>query len=283
MALQIAAFEEEDWMSLYEAFLSAFSNYFVRFAPSKEDFEKRIFHKLYIDGPLSRLAWEDGQVAGFLLHTHGPYRGKSTLYNGGTGVVPAFQRQNIATRLYENLLHHLSAAPAIQQIVLEVVDQNQAGLKFYEQLDFKYTQSFKCFKLTTPVEERLLEGINFHTPSNWASYDELFSIQPAFLDTSDHLTHNKANEHIIEATHNDQVVGAVIFQPHLGRISQLVVDEAWRARGIGRQLCARAQKVSKGKPLTLMNVTEDAYDTIEALEAIGFVNEVNQFELELII
>lgn len=281
--MQIANFEEEDLMPLYRAFISAFSDYFVRFAPSAQDFETRIVHKLNIHHHLSKLAWNDGQVVGFVLHTLGTYHGKTTLYNGGTGVIPAYHRKQVATRLYQELIEQLPETSEIEQIVLEVVDQNKAGIKFYEQLGFRYAQTFKCFKLTNKLPDPALEGITIAPASQWAAYDHLFSFSPSFLDTSTQLVSNQKHETILEARYSDQVVGVAVFQAHLGRISQLAVSEAWRGRGIGRALCGAVQKLSTNKSLTVMNITEEAYDFIEALEAIGFVNEINQFELELII
>ena len=103
------------------------------------------------------------------------------------------------------------------------------------------------------------------------------------MDSTEQLKHNLKNETILIAEIDQKIIGHLVFQPKLGRISQLAVHPNHRYKGIGHSLLAECQKQSFVSNLTLLNIPEAELETIEALEAMGFENEIDQFELELII
>lgn len=283
MSYQYRKFAEPDIPSLHDAFLKAFSEYFVSFQPTAEQFRARILHKLNVNPDMSMVACQGGVVKGFVLHTINQYQGKATAYNGGTGVVPGHRRSGIATSLYERLLEEMTGDATLDRILLEVVAQNHAATSFYESIGFRFTRTFKCFKRKHAPFKPPLPHIEIKVSEGFkAGYLGHFSFLPSFLDSPAQIVFNLPNEVILEAHVDGQLTGHLIFNPELGRISQLAVHPDHRRVGIGGFLISHCGLLTKN-PLTLMNIPEEEHDTIEALERMGFQNELNQFELELII
>ena len=282
MAYSFKTFEMKDLQNLYGAFVQSFSGNSVTFSPSPAQFERRIVNKLNITPSISSLMLEGTDIVGFVLHTLGTYEKKLTAYNGGTGLIPEHRGYKRSYLFYERLIPIIQAAGA-SRILLEVVSTNESAIRLYESLGFTKRKVVKCFKLNDQIEDNspdvVLKAVKTYDPK----YESYWDYSPTFLDSTAQLTHNLENEVILEAFINKLSVGYVIFQPAIGRISQFGVAPQWRNQGIGWALIYGVQTRSYQKKLTIMNVPESQTETIEALEALGFVNEVDQFEMELIL
>lgn len=280
---QFRFFQASEIDALYAGFLKAFSDYYVDFRPSPHQFRRRIFEKLHIAPEVSGLVWEKNEVVGFILHTTGRYQGLETAYNGGTGIIPEKRNQKLGLKLYQMLLPVLKRK-GVQRILLEVITKNAQAIHFYEAIGFQYKRLLKCFKTYSayPLYSPKDLGIREVRTLN-AEYAVFREFEPLFLDHAGHLMHNLKNEVILEVISGDQLVGYLIFQPRLGRISQMGIHQEFRDHGVVNALLGHAQAVAEIKNLTFLNVPEEAADTINSLENLGFQNEVDQFEMELII
>ena len=271
---------------MYLTFLDAFSDYPVPFRLSKEQFVRKFVHKLNIDFPLSCGAFDySGALIAFIFTSINYYQGRKTAYNGGTGVRPSYRGNKLVQKMYDILIPKLKEA-GISQSVLEVLVQNERAIKIYEKVGFKQSQLLKCFKLNsevlTPTDKLKvrLEIFNVNSP-NFQTYDRFNSYTPSFLDSSKMLLHNLANETVVEARHEGNCVGYAIFQPSTGRISQIGVDASTRQMGIGSALIKYVYETSTQKALTILNVSDQARETLSFFERLGFVNELDQYEMTL--
>jgi ribosomal protein S18 acetylase RimI-like enzyme len=282
MAYRFKTFEEADIDGLYHAFVKAFAANSVTFSPSAAQFERRMFDKLHIAPSISSLILDDSTIVGFILHTVGNYENKITAYNGGTGLIPDHRGSKRSYLMYERLIPSIQATGA-QRILLEVNTTNEAALRLYKTLGFNTRKTLKCFKLHDQFEDESPDvnvvAVDVFDPV----YETFWAYNPTFLDSIAQLAHNLKNEIILEAKINKLSAGYIIFQPNLGRISQFAVAPQWRNQGIGRALLFGAQTRCYQKKLTIMNIPENQKETIEVLLALGFQNEVDQFEMELII
>lgn len=275
--MDIRLLSEEDFDSLYKAFISAFTNNEVAFQPSIEEFDHRLKNKLLVDNEISAGSYDGSEMMGFILHTSGIYQGIPTAYNGGTGVLPGFRNQKAAESMYEFLI------PKIQQkflarILLEVVETNKRAIALYEKIGFTFKRRFKCYKMTEQKES--FSEIHIHEGSISEVNFNFNDFEPSFIDSSEHL--KRGTEKVLLSKKNSENTGYVILQPHLGRISQLAVHRLHRQTGVGEALLAHAQAISK-KPLTIMNIPDDEFGFDRFLTHSGFQNQVNQYEMELII
>ena len=281
-------FREEDLGLLYRSFVDAFSNYRVPVHLPFGAFRTRILHKLHIDPSLSMLATDASRCLGFVLHTTGKHEGVLTAYNGGTGVIPGARHNGLTLQLYDALLPGLAAA-RIKKILLEVITTNTPAIRIYEKMGFVYRQTYRCYKRpevrTADRAIRPNPGLLIRQVSgpDFDRYAAATDIRPSFIDQREHLVHNLPNETILEAYLEGQWAGYVIYQPHLGRLSQLGVAPVSRGRGIATALIEQVGLLSQKKELTVINVPEEYTPMHDFLIAAGFVNEVEQYEMERII
>lgn len=269
---------------MYIAFLDAFSDYPIGFKLTKEQFVRKFVEKLKIDFTLSIGAFDEEALAGFVFTSVNFYEGKKTAYNGGTGVRPVYRGHRLTSKIYDYLLP-LFRERQIRQCVLEVLTENQRAIKSYESIGFKKTKHFNCFKLISkkPVERPLKLELSLFPVDypDWLTYQRFGDFPPSFLDSPDMITENLANEMMVEAHHADQCVGYAIFQPSFGRVSQIGVHPDYRNQGIGSKLMQYIYNKSFQKALTVINVNENALQTIQFFEHIGFQNQLNQYEMIL--
>lgn len=270
--------EPEDTRNLYETFKSAFSNNEVKLQPSLEEFEHRLYRKLMVDGDLSAGYFDGTEMIGFILHASKVFQGIPTAYNGGTGVLPGFRNQRIAEELYAYLIPKIQSK-FLARILLEVVEVNEYAIKLYEKIGFNFKRRFKCYKQVQKmnylsrgwdIEKGTIDDIDIH----FNDFD------PSFLDSEENL--KLGFEDILVAKKEGSVKGYIVFQAHLGRISQISTAKDVRQQGIGRSLLFAAQKMS-AKPLNIMNIPDDQLGMDIFLRRSGFENQINQFEMELII
>lgn len=279
MEVDIREYAPEQFPMLHQAFIGAFSDYMVGFQPTSAQFDQRINYKFKIAPSLSALAWHEETPVGFVLHTLNDYQGKRTAYNGGTGVISQYRNTGVASSIYGFLIPKITSSGA-ERILLEMIDENSYAGKLYESLGFRFTRVLKCFRLKSQILPNQTHRIVLS--KKWkAQYHNHFSFMPSFMDSPEQIVHNLQNEIILEAYHQEELAGHLIFQPLLGRISQLAIKPSLRGLGISRSLLAECQKLSEIKRLTIMNIPEDQHASIDALQSLGFENELNQFELEL--
>lgn len=274
--MDIRLLSKDDVRSFHQAFSLAFANNTVLFKPTMEEFEYRIFKKLRIDFEISAATFDGNDILGFITHTSNNYQGIPTAFNGGTGVIPGFRNQKTAEQLYQYLIPKIRSK-FIPRVLLEVVDTNKTAIRLYEKMGFTFRRSFQCYKLIELVEstfENVEEGTFADLNLDFADFE------PSFLDSVEQL--KKGNEKVLVYKKEGQTVGYIIFQLHIGRISQIAVSRLHRGESIGLKLLNAAQKQSL-KPLTIMNVPADELGFDIFLKNCGFENQVNQFEMELIL
>lgn len=268
---------DHDFTQLFGAFKSAFSNNVVVLQPSEEEFRQRIGSKVHVDNSISGGFFDGAEMVGFILHTSNVYQGIPTAYNGGTGVLPGFRNQKAAEQLYAFLIPKIQAK-FLARILLEVVESNENAIKLYEKIGFTFKRRFYCYKQTGrfSIQDPLqvVEGNIADVDFNFMDFDS------SFLDSEEHL--NLGREKVLLAYKNHSLAGYLIFQPHLGRISQLAVSRLFRHQRVGESLIHAAQTFTT-KVLTIMNIPEDEVGFDAFLKKCNFENQVNQFEMELII
>ncbi len=281
MQLKTESYSQKHLADLHISFNRAFSDYLTNFQPTLEQFERRIHNKLNIFNDLSKVAWQGSEIVGFVLHTLNYYQGKLTLYNGGTGVIPSFRKQKVASILFEETMKTALKWPdKIECVLLEVIHNNHKAISLYESFGFGFNRELQCFMLDGKVNSQNSQIIIKQSFEFKEEYKAHLAFEPSFLDSSNQVVHNLVNETILEAWRNSQLVGHIIFNSNLGRISQLAVNPRDRNHGVGKRMVAKAQELSTNK-LSLLNLPSDEIETITALEAIGFRNDLTQFELQL--
>lgn len=282
--MYIKPLKPSELTEMYITFLDSFSDYPIPFKLTKEQFVRKFVQKLKIDFSLSSGAYNyDGALIGFIFTSINFYEGKLAAYNGGTGVRPRHRGHHLTTQMYD-YLKPLFEQHNVKQCVLEVLTSNNRAIKAYTNIGFEKTKYFKCFVLESsklnyaaPVHSEI-ELVKVKNP-NWIIYEKFWDYAPSFLDSSKMVTDNLANETIIEARLNDQCVGYTIFQPAFGRLSQIGIDASHRRKGIGKSLIAYVWQHSVQKKISIINVNDESEKTKSFFQYLGFVNQIDQYEM----
>jgi ribosomal protein S18 acetylase RimI-like enzyme len=275
--MNIRLLKESDFDKLHEAFCLAFSDSEIALQPSKNEFKHRLDKKLNVDYSISGASYDGSDLIGFILHSYNVYEGIPTAYNGGTGVIPGFRNQKTAYEIYEFLLPRIRAK-SIVRIILEVVESNEGAIRLYRKLGFVFKRSFRCYKQTSKMD---LTHVKEVTVGNMSQVNFSFNdFEPSFGDSEEQLKFG--DEQVLVTRKDGEIVGHLIFQPSTGRISQMAVSRIYRSERFGESLLFAAQELSK-RPLTIMNVPSGELGMHRFLKKCGFINQVNQLEMELIL
>lgn len=273
----------DDFPQMYRSFIEAFSQYSVNMNMTKSAFERRMQQKLNINYDLSPAVFDGDKLIGFIFHAVAEYQGIKTAYNGGTGVLPDYWGQGITQDLLA-LCKPLLKKEGVERFLLEVITTNTPAIKAYEKAGFVRTKTYRCFKLMSEMPPSVaMEGLIISTQNkpDIASYKTIASTEASMLDCFDQLVHNLSNELVLEAHQKDQLVGFLIYQPQLGRMSQMAVHPDHRNQGIGTNLIQAAYDKATVKALTVINVASEQNDVIQFLTQLGFENQIGQLEMEL--
>ena len=120
------------------------------------------------------------------------------------------------------------------------------------------------------------------TAPDWDLFNRFNDTTTSFLDSPSLLQRNLKNESIITATNDGETVGYLVYQRN-GRISRIAVDHKLRNNGIGSALIDYAFRDGRLGELTVININQDDKSIIDFFKGLGFVNEVDQYELKLIL
>ena len=249
---------------------------------SYDDFSIRMLEKLRINGEISGLMLDNEELIGFMLHSRAYFQGIDTIYNGGTGIVSAYRGKGIIQKIYKNLSPRLRESGA-KRILLECITTNLSALKLYEVMGFQKKRLLHCFKGIISLDLGLNNLIFKETQDfKLDRFNAFIDFSPSFLDANECLNSNWKYEKLIESYQGQTLIGYVIFQRHLGMVSQLGVRKDYRRQGVGTALLNYVQQDCQ-RSLTLMNVPSKAEGMLQFLGKIGLVNYVDQYEMELML
>ena len=265
---------------LYTCFIWAFAQADAPLRLSYDDFSIRMSEKLGLNGEISGVMLEDEALIGFVLQSRAPFQGLDTVYNGGTGVLVEYRGKGIIQEIYENLLPHLRESGA-ERILLEVITTNLSALKLYQVMGFKKKQLLHCFKgavlLDLPLNHLIFRESQDFKLDRFKAFADF---SPSFIDSNARLNANWKYEKLIEGYQGETLMGYIIFQQHLGRISQMGVRKDCRRQGVGTALLGYAQQECQ-RELTVMNIPSEAKGMFSFLRNTGLVNNVDQYEMEM--
>ncbi|MEQ6118190.1 GNAT family N-acetyltransferase [Reichenbachiella sp. MALMAid0571] len=281
--LDIRLLTPADFPQMYRTFVDAFSQYSVKMELSKEAFLERMEGKINISYAHSVGVFHGEKLVGFIFNSINHYEGQKTAYNGGTGIIHDYWGRGLTAKMYEFVFPILKN-DGIKRCVLEVITTNDRAIKAYHKTGFTQSKHYKCFMLKNGLSHKkayLSIKLKTSNPENLSAYQPFATANPSMLDSYEQLPFNLKNETCFEALHHNEVIGYLIFQHKTGRISQMAVKPEYRKKGIGTNLLREAYNLSQNKSLTVLNIEKQETEMIYFFETNGFVNELDQFEMEL--
>lgn len=230
-----------DFDAVFEAFADAFSDYVVKFSPTRAQLEELLTRRGYVP-ELSIGLFDESRLVAFTLNGVEDDRA----YDSGTGVVISHRRRGLARQVMNACFEVLGNRP----YVLEVIDTNTRAIELYRGLGFRETRGLQCWTLTQATGDA----------SCVAEY------QPSWQNSDASLARAR-DEHVTLAGDG----GEVVLFPNTGDLAQL--------RGRVGTTLLRAALDRAGKPLRIMNIDENERGIAAFLEAAGAVKLVRQLEM----
>jgi len=226
----------------------------------------------------------DGDLlVGFILTGYRETEGKKVCYDGGTGVIKAYQRKGIGEMMLKELLLILREKH-IRRFVLEVLENNTPAIKLYEKHGFVKTRKLECFEMLKhelrPVPDRGF-GITVTNPARIIQNEKLYQLyHPAWQNEIQSVFNVSENYTCILLSCTSKILGYGFIHKTKGDIPQIGILEEWKNRGLEKPLLAKPACNTISEKLIILNVEAGNY-LGETLRKLGFRNSVDQWEMVL--
>lgn len=229
-----------------------------------------------IDLSLSAGAFDDGTLAGLILM--GADEGNSRVWDGGTGVLPAYRGQKLTERMFAYILPQLKQRGA-KLMLLEVLENNKGAYKVYERLGFTTTRLLHAYKGNiTPGKPTIYE---IETLTQYDT-DELLNLcdwQPAWQQMNQRIANRRDSVTTICIKADGQVAAYAHYDAAARRIHQFAVAKQHRRKGMGAALFQHIASESANDPVLIINIDAGCEATNAFLQTIGLEQHISQYEM----
>jgi len=269
---------------LFQSFTEAFSDYIVPFALTETQFRNHI--KLTaVDLNRTVGCFENGQMIGFSLNGFGDWNGLPTVYDAGTGVLPAYRRQGISRAMFEFMLPEFERH-GFKQVVLEVITSNSGAIRLYEGLGFRISRDLLLLQCDArPAFEVEVDpelSIKAIDQPDWRAFKEFWNGEPSWQNSPESIDRSLAMKTTLGAYVNGSCVGYMIFSSRFGRISQLAVAKEARRSGVATALIqAMHEKIEPGFSAQVINIDASLIDATALFKKCGYFERLRQYEMVL--
>jgi len=264
----------DDLDSLYRCFLAAFSDYEVDMQMSREQFQQRITR----DGvslEMSAAAFDAHQMIGFCMNGVGTWRGRTTAYDAGTGVVREYRGRGIGKELFAFVTPRLNG---VEQYLLEVLTTNTPAASLYRKLGFTDTRRLAVFRSSSETRTKTSADFDVRHIENpdWQLYRSFWDGYPSWQNSAEAVDRIVGDRAIVAAYVNDECVGyGIVFAP-AASLMQLAVSPAHRRKGIASTILAALETPHR---LKINNIDEDLTAALAFYEANGYKQVLGQYEM----
>lgn len=259
------------------AFNEAFTDYFIPLQLTSETMKA----KMKAENILMRYsvgAFEDDRLVGFILHGYDKINEERTIYNAGTGVIPAFRGKDLTMDMYQYALIHLQKE-GIYSHVLEVIDTNLAAMKQYFKMGFSISRKLGAFRTSATVPGNVLYTIS-QVNVDYITM-EFSDCIPAWQNSLASIRRCREGHSFPGIYMDGQLVAYAVFVPSTGRVKQCAVHPQWRQKGLGRSLISHMMEQSEKGELVFTNIDEGYTQGIQFLEALGFTKFLSLYEMKM--
>ena len=277
---------DDDFESVYECFLAAFSDYEVDMQMSREQFRQRLVRDGVRLG-MSAGAFDAERMIGFCINGTGAWQELETAYDAGTGVIREYRRRGVGKELFAFLTPRLKNQ-GIKQYLLEVLTTNTPAASLYRKLGFVDTRRFAVFRSEPQKGTKETKGtkdkkevehnvsVRVAQQPDWELYRSFWDGYPSWQNSIAAVERVARERSIVAAYVNDECVGyGVLFVPPAS-LMQLAVSPRHRRRGIGSAILAALEPPER---LNINNIDDDLTAALAFYEANGYKQVLGQYEM----
>ncbi len=282
-SLSFCRFLDDGYVDLLHAkFCEAFADYVVPFQVSASQFLNHIVLNA-VDLSSSVGYFVNEEMVGFTLNGLGDWQGIPTVYDAGTGVVPAYRRRGISEKMFD-MMFPVFKARGIEQSLLEVVTTNDPAIQLYEKLGFRKTRTLLLLEADpaprptreTPSDVVIREMDDIEGLLSQRSWDGT----PSWQNSPEAILRSRKIKRVFGAFIDRECVGYVVFSVRFGRIAQLAVAREFRERGVGTALLAAMEaETDPGACPQVINIDSQLTGAVDFFRRMGFHQKLAQFEM----
>jgi len=269
---------------LFETFTEAFSDYVYPFALTETQFRNHIALNA-VDLDLTVGCIQDGRLVGFSLNGFGPWDGKKTVYDAGTGVIPSMRRLGISDGMFEMMIPEFRKR-GVEQCLLEVIKGNDGAIALYKKLGFHTTRELALLQCDGEIKSAYKPPqdveIREITDPEWALLSTFWDGKPSWQNSRDAVSRSRAIKKIVGAYLDGRCVGYIVYSSQFGRVAQMAVSFNYRNRGIGTMLLQQVQSdTAPGYSLQIINIDKGLSAALSFYTERGFYERLSQYEMRL--
>ncbi len=273
-------FRPVDTTDMYLAFQDAFSDYPFPLKMTLHEFRYKFINRMQLTFEKSFGAWEDDRLVAFIFAR--VYR--DTIYYGAMGVRKDYRGRSLLQELFA-FQEKVLLQSGVRKCLLEVLLTNKKAQEIYTKLGFAMTRKLISYRgrLADASDENSHETFQLLDSIPWQEIDEWLSFYPAFMDSRAVLVPGKIRDIVYCTRDAHGLAGILVGDPQNGRISLLVIRPDRRRSGLASALLKDFQGRTKTEILYLLNVPEVAVEMQSFLAKYGFVQLIEQAEMQKIL
>lgn len=269
---------------IYEAFIVGFSDYFIKFSLSKDDFKNRFFGPEGNNIEHTFVAYDGKKPIGVILGGIKEFDGIKTMRCGALAIHPEYRRMGVAQKLFE--LHKEQAVSnECKQLYLEVIVGNDKAINFYKKQGYEKVYDLSYFKLEdlSKISEELNETIIIKQIAH-SDFEKFYkTIKGVYINWQndvDYIKKSNNNTYFAAYTKDNSLLIGVLCINNLGKISFIWVENDYRCKGIASSLISFAIKELSLSKLFISFPNNSLLEGF--LKKVGFIKDkISQYEMFL--
>ncbi len=281
MTVEIKSLATTDFETIIKAFSQAFADYDIQL--NAEEL-KTMWKRRGFNPALSFAAFEGSTIVAFTLNGIGDFNGIKMAYDTGTGTLPAYRGQGLATNIFEYSIPYLKEA-GINHYLLEVLQHNTKAVSVYRNIGFEVTRELNYFFWTNEEINNQLKdsttscSIERISIAEHPFVSEFWDFHPSWQNSFESIRRTSNDFTSLGAFINNKLAGYCIFEPNSGDITQIAVDKPFRRKGIASLLLHEASKLNKTVKTKLINTDTSCISIVAFLKAKNIDIAGKQFEM----
>lgn len=279
--MEIRSLGKTDFETIISAFTQAFADYDIQI--NAEEL-KNMWKRRGFNPDLSFAAFEEGNIIAFTLNGVGNFNGIKMAYDTGTGTLPAYQGQGLATRIFEYSIPYLKEAN-ISHYLLEVLQHNTKAVSVYRKIGFKEIREFNYFVWKNEDLNNEIKTIEYPCFIEKIDIDqhryvsEFWDFHPSWQNSFESIQRAKEDFIGLGAFVDEKLTGYCVFEPNSGDITQIAVDKPFRRQGVASLLLHEVSKLNKTAKTKLLNSDISCTSIVDFLKAKNIEISGQQFEM----